>query len=121
MGHGAPYTAVISLSVMAAHHWRTIRTRLLNNGIGNLMQLTSMHALLDAVEAIVLEAIVADAVKPEQAKHKRDQFLDALYAPTTPEAKKLNGDGYKPPPSEFAVPEQVEADFDAFARMVAGR
>lgn len=119
MGHGAPYTAVISLSVMAAHHWRTIRVRLMNNGIGNLMALTSLHAMLDAVEAIILEAVVSDAKTTREAEVKRTRFLDSLYAPETPEAKKLNGAGYKPMPSEFAVPAQVEADFDAFARAVA--
>lgn len=119
MGHGAPYTAVISLSVMAAHHWRTVRTRLLNNGIGNLMELTSLHSMLDAVEAIILEAVVSDAKTQKEADRKRARFLDALYAPDTAEAKKLNGAGYKPMPSEFAVPKQVEADFDAFARAVA--
>lgn len=119
MGHGPPYTAVISLSVMAAHHWRTIRTRLLNNGIGNLMELSSLHALIDAVEAIILEAVVQDAKTQAEADTKRNRFLDALYAPDTAEAKKLNGDGYKPAPSEFAVPQQVEDDFNAFARAVA--
>lgn len=119
MGYGAPYTAVVSLSVMAAHHWRTVRTRLLNNGIGDLMALASLHAMLDAVEAIILEAVVADATTTKEAKAKRARFLDSIYAPNTDEAKRLNGDGYKPMPSEFAVPKQVEDDFNAFARAVA--
>lgn len=119
MGYCAPYTAVITLSVMAGHHWRTIRTRLLNNGIGNLMALPTLHAMLDAVEAIVLEAVVSDCTKADEAQRKRTQFLDSLYAPTTGTAKKLNGSGYKPPPSGFETPQAVEDSFTAFAKAVA--
>lgn len=118
MGYSAPYTAVITLTVMAGHHWRTIRTRLLNNGIPNPMALTSLHAMLDAVEDLVLQAVVSEAKTAEEAQTKRSRFLDSLYAPTTDEAKKLNGDGYKPPPSGFEAPEEVENAFDAFARML---
>lgn len=120
MGNGPPYTAVITLSAMAALHWRAIRVRFLNDGIADPMALTSLHTLLDLVEAVVLEAVVSQAKKPEEAKSKRTRFLDQLYAPVAEEAKVLNGSGYKPPPSGFEAPEAVEAGFNAFAGMLGG-
>lgn len=117
VGYGPPYTAVVTLSVMAGQHWRTIRTRLLNNGIPDPMALTSLHAMLDAVEDLVVQAMISDCVKAEEARAKRAKFLNALYAPTGETALRLNGDGYKPTPAGFDTPEDVENAFDAFAAM----
>lgn len=117
VGYSAPYTAVITLSVMAGHHWRILRTRLLNNGIPNPMALTSLHAMLDAVEDLVVQAVMSEATTSEEAQTKRSHFLSSLYAPMGQEAAKLNGEGYKPTPAGFETPETVENAFDAFAAM----
>ncbi|SII08836.1 Uncharacterised protein [Mycobacteroides abscessus subsp. abscessus] len=123
MGHGPPYLAVITLSVMAATHWRAIRTRMRGDGIADPMrQLPHMHALIDEAEKVWLEALHTGS--EEKDKHEREQLLDRLYAPTTDGAETLNGDGYqakRTPPPGFEDPAEVEANFDAVARAFGGR
>lgn len=109
---------------MAGHHWRAIRTRFLNDGIADPMALTSLHAMLDKVEAVVLEAVVTGAGNGKgEAKAAADQFLGSLYTPP-PSLAKLNGVAAvdnDEPPEGFETPAAVEAGFDAFAKMLGGR
>lgn len=109
MGHRPPYIAVITLCVMTAHHWRTMRLKLLQAGIGDPMTLPHMHMVLDATEAAVLEAIANQNAK--DAEFKRSQFLDRLYSPVV-EAS-LHGDTRSQIPAGFTE-EEMEASFDAF-------
>jgi len=106
---------------MAAQHWRSIRVRFMKDGISDPMALSSLGVLLDMVEAVVLESLMAEATKPEDAKAKRAKFMNALYAPTSDTAKKLNGDGYLPPPAGFDAPREVETAFDGFAALLGGK
>ncbi|MBV9921907.1 MAG: hypothetical protein JOY78_13785 [Pseudonocardia sp.] len=108
-GTSRPYSAVITLAVMSAFHWRTIRLKLQNNGILDPMALPSMHRILDATEAAILEAMVSS--KPDEDRQQRQRFLDRLYAPTA-ETNDLNGDGYRPQPAGFE-PDEVETAFDS--------
>lgn len=62
------------------------------------MQMSSLHALLDATEAIVIESYYVGK-DPKKGDIERDRFYDALYKPT-PKAIAAN-DGYKPPPAGF--------------------
>ncbi|WP_234797071.1 hypothetical protein [Mycobacteroides chelonae] len=107
---------------MAATHWRTIRTRMRADGIADPMrQLPHMHALVDEAEKVWLE--VLHTGNEAKDKNARDQLLDRLYAPTAAGAAELNGEGYEAktaPPAGFEDPAQVEADFDAVAKMLAG-
>lgn len=101
-GTARTYVAVVTLAVLTAHHWRTLRLRLVKDGISDPMALPHMHLLLDATEAAVLEAMPHDSME-------RTLFLDRLYSPLgDPYAAK---DG---PPAGFSE-EDMEASFDAFA------
>jgi len=111
VGHCPPYIAVITLSVMTAHHWRSIRLKLLMNGITDAMALPSMHILLDSTEGAILEAISAEGAK--DAEMKRTLFLDKLYSPHN-DPYVINDSSYDPTPKGFAS-DDVEASFDAFA------
>lgn len=112
MGNRAPYAAVITLSVLTAFHWRTMRLKLTLAGVSDPMNLPSMHVLLDNTESAILEAMLGD--NPKDGENKRAMFIDRLYAPT-PEALALNGEDYMPQPEGFE-PDDVEAAFDAFAQ-----
>lgn len=112
MGHRPPYAAVITLSVLTAHHWRALRLKLLLAGVADPMALPSLHALLDTTESAVLESMHGD--NPRDGEMKRSMFLDRLYAPS-PVVDALNGEGYVAQPEGFAE-EEVEASFDAFAQ-----
>lgn len=109
---------------MAGHHWRSIRTRFLNDGIADPMALTSIHALLDKVESVVTEAVAHSAEnKPGAAKAAVETFTRELYT-VPPELAKLNGGtGLDPDeiPEGFETPAAVEKGFDAFAAMLGGR
>ncbi|GAT16312.1 putative uncharacterized protein [Mycolicibacterium thermoresistibile] len=121
MGHGAPYVAVISLALMAAYHWRTLRQRMRANGITDPMALPSMHAIIDETEALALEAAGAGTDDPDRARRERQELLDKLYAPAPEGAEDLNGEQYQPPPAGFEDPAEVEASFDAFSRALGAR
>jgi hypothetical protein len=119
-GTARPYAAVIELAFHTAHHWRVIRHKLLTSGIADPMRLPSMHPVLDATEAVVLEAMV-DYEDPDEAKRKRQQFQDRLYRPA-PAKVQLNGERYRPqvaPPPGFE-PHEVNASFDVFVRKQGG-
>ncbi len=102
MGHCPPYVAVITLSVLTAHHWRTLRLRLLKAGVHNPMLLSSMHMLLDTAEDAVLDALPHDSME-------RTMFIDRLYSPLNDPETLKNGS-----PAGF-TDEDVEDSFDAFA------
>lgn len=97
---------------MTAHHWRALRLKLILAGVTDPMRLPSMHLLLDNTEAAVLESMAGD----KDSEARRSMFLNKLYAPT-PEVRNINGDTYVAQPAGFE-PDQVEADFDAFAKAV---
>ena len=106
---------------MAGHHWRAVRTRFLNDGIANPMELSSLHAMLDKVESVVLEAVVNGAgTKKGEAKAAHDKFIRDLYT-VPPGLAKLNGHTETDEvPEGFETPEAVEQGFDAFAKMLGG-
>ncbi len=116
MGHRPPYIAVITLSVMTAHHWRTVRTKLLLAGISDPMGLRTMHMLLDTTESMIIESISSSGER--DAEFKRNQFIDRLYSPAN-DVSNLNGEGYVAAPAGFE-PDNVEASFDAFAAATSG-
>lgn len=119
MGHGPPYVAVITLSAVTAYHWRSLRYRLASNGILDPMMLPTLHALLDFTEAQALEG-AGNTGDPKKDARARQQFYDKLYAPESIEAKGINGAGYKPTPTGFDDPDDIEASFDAFAKAASG-
>lgn len=98
LGDRAPYTAVINLVAITAHHWRTVRSKLRMNGITNPMAMLNLHELIDTTENMVLESYASK--DPKKDERDREQFLDSLYKPTR-EAVAINGDGYKPIPAGF--------------------
>jgi hypothetical protein len=118
-GTARPYVAVGTLAVITAHHWRTVRARCADNGISDpLVSFSSMHALLDVTERIVLESLAhsgegKDAHK--QAKRNIDEFLDRMYAPELDAATAINEDGYAPVPAGFDE-DSMEDSFDAFLK-----
>ena len=103
-GTARPYLAVVTLAVMVGHHWRTIRTKLVQSGVHDPMSLKNMHILLDTIEAAVLEAMSGD----RDSETRRRVFLDRLYSPLS--------DPHAPagPPPGFSD-DDTEAAFDAFA------
>jgi hypothetical protein len=113
-GTSRPYTAVITLAAITAHHWRTVRNHLITHGVSDPMGLPSLHALLDVTESMVIDSI--QEAKPEATKRKRQEFYDRLYAP-----EKLPTRTAKPLPTarpDGFDDEEVEASFDSFARMI---
>lgn len=111
-GTSRPYLAVSTLAAITAQHWRIIRAHLIVHGVTDPMLLTSLHALLDVTEQLVLESIQESTAAA--TKREREHFLDQLYAPDlTPAA--INGPGYTPEPAGFSDAEQEES-FDVFAR-----
>jgi len=107
---GRPYGAVLNLALMTAHNWRDVRARLQTHGIADPMGLPSMHAVLDATEAMIVEATVSGAKTQGEGQRKLDQFYDRLYKPDVT----TDGDS-----GELLIPpgfddESVEASFDAF-------
>ena len=114
-GTARPYAAVITLSVITAHHWRAMRLRFYQAGITDPLGLPTMHALLDMSESVILESMVST----DQKKDERDRknFIDKLYAPE-PTTAALNGESYVATPAGFED-EDVEAAFDAFTSSAA--
>lgn len=109
-GTARPYTAVVSLAVMCAYHWRTIRQKLLMAGVLDPMNLPSMHALLDVAEAMAVDAASND----DDPRTAVNGVYRRLYS-VTPDLVALNGEDYRPAPPGFD-PDEVEDAFDAFAR-----
>lgn len=109
-GTARPYVAVVTLAVIAACHWRTIRVKLVGAGVVEPMALGSMHMVLDLAETLVVESF-KNAKEPQR---ELASFYRRLYGPS-PEAMALNGDGYDPTPPGFSE-QEMEAAFDAFSR-----
>lgn len=107
-GTARPYAAVVTLAVLTGHHWRTMRHKMLSAGIADPMRLTSMHALLDFTESVVVESIA----NSENGQRELAGFYRRMYGP---ESAELNGDGYQAAPAGFDD-DEVESAFDAFAR-----
>jgi hypothetical protein len=103
-GTARPYLAVVTLAVMLGHHYRTVRTSLTKSGIADVMQLPTMHILLDTIEAAVLEAMSGD----RDSETKRRVFIDRLYSP-------LSDPGAPAGPPRGFTDEDTEDAFDAFA------
>ena len=84
---------------------------MLQAGITHPMGMPTMHMLLDATEAAVLEAMSLEG--GNDAEMKRTLFLDKLYSPLA-DPGGVNDEGYEATPAGF-TDEDVEASFDAFA------
>lgn len=105
MGHSAPYRAVVALAGTTAASWRSIRAHLITNGITEpFTVLPHLHALLDVVEALLLEQTVKEA--------DREQLMDRLYRPEL--VVKRSDKAFVPPPGFDA--QSME---DAFAAAAA--
>lgn len=102
-GTARPYLAVVTLAMLTAHHWRTIRLKIVQSGIRNPMELPTMHILLDATEAAVLEAMSGD----RDSEMKRTLFIDRLYSPLADPTAEAAPRGFTDGDTEDA--------FDAFA------
>ena len=98
---------------MTAFHWRTMRLKLVQSGVSNPMGLSTMHIVLDATEAAILESISMSGER--DAEFQRSQFLDQLYSPANDVGL---GDG-RAVPAGFE-PDEVDSAFDAFAAATSG-
>lgn len=101
---------------MTAQHWRTIRLKLIQSGVGDAMTLPNMHLLLDLSESMIIESMVSD--DPKADERQRQGFIDMLYRPEVSE-KVVAGKpkGWVPPPFDpDAEDDDNEAAFDALAR-----
>lgn len=88
-----------------------MRARFASNGIARpLEEFTTLHAMLDVVEAAVLESF-SSGKDAKENERDRTNFLDKMYAPER--GTKLDGDGYKPAPAGFDEA-NMESAFDAF-------
>jgi hypothetical protein len=103
-GTARPYLAVVTLAVMTAHHWRTLRLKFVQSGVPDPMRLTTMHILLDATESAVLEAMASSGDRDSEMK--RTMFIDQLYSP-------LADQPYETP--RGFTDDDTEDAFDAFA------
>lgn len=80
LGHGAPYGAVLSLTLGAAYNWRALRYKIQTCGIPDPMTLPSLHSLLDHFEQLALESFDHD----DAGKRKHDDYVSGLYRPDPP-------------------------------------
>ena len=103
-GTARPYLAVVTLAVMLGHHYRTVRQKLIQSGISDVMKLPNMHVLLDTIEAAVLEAMSGE----RDSELQRKAFIDRLYSP-------LSDPGAPAGPPRGFTAEDTEDSFDAFA------
>lgn len=118
MGDSAPYVAVINLALMTAHHWRTLRLKLIQNGVPNPMALPTAHVLLDLTEHVLLESMQSD--KPEDDAARRTEFMDALYRPIVKKRSELPS-GWREPPPGFEDDDANAAASDAAMAMISRR
>lgn len=69
-----PFHVDVSLSATAVQSWPSVRGRLVMSGVADpLQQLPNLYALLDAVEAMVLEGM--------QKEEDRERYFSRVYAP----------------------------------------
>lgn len=107
---------------MAAHNWRSLRQRGFTHGISELMDLRTMHAVLDLMEEFGAESAVSGAKKEAEARAALTRFYDKLYKPDMSDiARAINGvdDELAKPPPGFED-DDVEASFDAFMAAASG-
>lgn len=95
---------------MAAHNWRALRQRCVENGITNPMVLPSLHVVLDIVEQLGVEGATGEAKTATEAKAAVDRFYRQLYR-VDMVTKMMDGEDYVPP---GFTDDEVEASFDAF-------
>lgn len=73
-GSARPPWVDSSLAMVAYRQWPTVRGRLVTSGIADpLRQLPTLYALLDAVEALVLDSM--------EKQEDRDRYFTRTYAP----------------------------------------
>lgn len=63
------------------------------------MKLSSLHALLDVTECLVLESFVTR--DPKKDERDREMFIDSLYRPVPDLDELADDDGFRPVPSGF--------------------
>ena len=118
-GTGRPYGAVINLALRSAHNWRTLRERALKNGIGNLMDLSSMHGVLDMMEQLGLEAATSGSKSEIEAEQKIANYYNVLYKPD-PLDIEVGEDGVEAAPPPGFEEDEMDAAFDGFMAAVGG-
>lgn len=102
---------------MAAHNWRSLRQRGLGEGITDLMDIRSMHVILDMIETVGIESATARAKTEAEFTSALGRFYDKLYKPDLREALRVNAP--QPVPAGFED-DEVEAAFDAFVSSLKG-
>lgn len=108
---------------MAAHNWRTIRQQFQAKGIGDPMKLSSMHAVLDAAEALAVESAVSGAKTRNEAEQKVNSLYSRLYRPSQDDLASMvnaSDEELMEPPPGFED-DEVEASFDAFVSAAKAR
>lgn len=102
---GPPFRAVASLTLVVAHHWRTIRGKLILAGHRDpLVDLVDLHALLDVAEVVVTENMEAKDLNTFNLRMYRPQVQEGVVDRT--------------PPAGFSEEEQDSA-FAAFGLAVS--
>lgn len=118
-GTARPYAAVTTLALFSGHNWRTVRHKLTLAGITNPMGLPSMHTLLDVTEQIVVEALYRSGEEregtPTKGELKVRNFYNSIYIPDVDDDEDVMLDDTPFIPAGFEDPDEMEADFDAFA------
>lgn len=118
-GTARPYVAVVTLSLHAGYNWRNIRQKLITSGVANPMKLSSLHALLDVVEDIVVDSVFRaaerekDDAPPSAGETAVKRFYDEIYVPDPEEYGDEELDDVMPIPTGFDDPAAIEASFDA--------
>lgn len=117
-GTARPYAAVTTLALFTGHNWRTVRHKLTLAGVSNPMGLPSLHALLDVTEQIVVEALYRSGDEregpPSKGEMKVANFYNSIYIPDVDDDE-IELDETPFVPAGFEDPDEMEADFDAFA------
>ncbi|WP_079618318.1 DUF7240 domain-containing protein [Mycobacteroides abscessus] len=70
-----------------------MRSHIIGLGIGDPLEMPSMHQILDITEKLVIESFVSSDHKKDQ--RDREQFIDSLYRPSL-EAAKSGGEMVAP-------------------------
>ncbi|WP_457066805.1 DUF7240 domain-containing protein [Mycobacteroides abscessus] len=87
-----------------------MRSHIIGLGIGDPLEMSSMHQILDITEKLVIESFVS--TDPKKDQRDREQFIDALYRPSLEEIKSPSG--------ELAAPAGFEdGGEDSFAAFAA--
>lgn len=87
-----------------------MRSHIIGLGIGDPLEMSSMHQILDITEKLMIESFVS--TDPKKDQRDREQFIDALYRPSLEEIKSPSG--------ELAAPAGFEdGGEDAFAAFSA--